>query len=300
MPAFIDKLKALKRPKKGAAAAAVAAPISPPIFLMVGSVSGVSRKDATAYARGLAEANVISPVLGRIHVLEDKARNRWVYEVHEGGGEFSIAEKVLARLDAGERVLIELANNYYLSVEDTGGEIFSLVHQPSADPLAAAAVGAPGPVQASLPGLDDQGIAALSAELGEPVEVVRAPAVADAETTEAAPVIERPVSVSVYEGKSRLEELFPENKALSKFSFVLVGVSSALFITLGLLYTVLQAGVFDKDAMFTLTKAGHLADASDNPVWQLGKARNEADKTGNHIKALKRGPNGTWTWELAQ
>jgi len=161
--------------------------------------------------------------------------------------QFSIAEKVVEALAAGEVIRIELVNGAHVSIEEIHGEVFSLIHT-------------------------------------ETASTDESQAIAD---------------VSTFAGTTSLLELFPENKQLSKIGGYLLAVSFSLFITLGLLYTVVQAGVFDKDALLTLSKSGQFADSADNPVWQLEKARKEADKTGLHIKALKKGPQG-WNWELSQ
>lgn len=241
------------------------APAGHPIFLLIGSLSGCSKKDALQYARGLAEQNIITPSAGRLHVFHDKARDRWVYEVHEGGIEFSIAEKVIAALDAGEKVNIALVNEAYLTVEEAHGELFSLVN-PKVEP--------------------------------EPVPFTVGPAAAPldllAETTP--PAYE---DISKYAGKSPLLELFPMNTSLSRAGVWLVGVSGVLFTLLGLGFALVKAGTFDSDNLLTLAKSGVVADASDNPAMQLEKARNEAAKTGVTINALKKGPKG-WSWELSQ
>lgn len=281
---FLDQLKALKLRRPGATPVvepAAASEESAPLFLDVGSLTGVTRKDALAFARGLAESNVTTPSQGRLQVWEDKANARWVYEVHEGGTEFSIAQKVVEALGRGDKVCITLANGASLTVEEaSGGELFSLVHQPAAD--------APEPRahQPDLFGHEDAH--------AQPARVVE-PSAAASDGPAAA--VSEPVSR--FAGRLPLLELFPEDKSLSQIGLGMLGVSFTLFIALGLGYTVVSAGLFDKDALLTLSKAGYVADASDNPVWQLAKARSEADKAGTHIKALKKGPSG-WSWELAQ
>lgn len=251
---FVDTLKALMAKN----APAQLEPTGAPIFLMVGSISGCTKKDALQYVRGLAEQNVIAPAGGRVQVFHDKPRNRWVYEVHEGGIEFSIAEKVVEALQVAGPVRIALVNGAHLSIEEHHGEIFSLVHPKG------------------------EGVYAAAAPVADPAQLE----LLDAD-------------VSAYAGTTQLLELFPENNELSKIGGYLLAVSFVLFITLGLLYTFVQAGVFDKDALLTLSKAGHVADTTDNPAWQLEKARTEADKAGMHINALKKGPTG-WSWELSQ
>lgn len=258
-----------------------AAPLAPqghPIFLLVGSLSGCSKKDALQYARGLAEQNIITPSAGRIQVYQDKARDRWVYEIHEGGIEFSIAEKVVAALDAGEPVRIALVNGAHLSIEEAHGELFSLVN----------------------PQLDDDAPAFAAAAQAPQLDFIDATSVAAPEfVDDPAPVAKAPDDISKYAGTTPLQEVFPMNKQLSKTGGWLLGVGGVCFASLGLAFALMHTGVFDSDALLTLAKSGVVADASDNPALQLEKARAEAEKTGAHITALKKGPKG-WSWELSQ
>ena len=267
MSDFLAQFKA--RFERKPAPTAAAKPVKPgdaepsrPIFLMVGSLSGCTRKDAMQYLRGLAETNVVSPQLGRIHLFNDKAHDRWVYEIHEGGGSTSIVEKVIDTLDGGEPVQIALVNGAHVSIEQAHGELFSLIH-PRPDDAA--------PVVNTVVNIDEA--------------AQTAPAWAE---------------VSAFAGSTQLTELFPENKVLSKIGAYSLGCSFACFILFGAAYTVLQAGLFDTDALLTLTKAGQVAELSDNPVWQLDKARSAAETAGSHIKALKKDPVKGWGWELSQ
>lgn len=98
-----------------------------PVFLMLGSLSGVSRKVAEEFARGQADKVLTSVELGRIHVYDDKAHDRIIYEIHEGGPGLSIAEMVAARLDDQDKVQIALANDRFVSIEHTHGQIYTLI-----------------------------------------------------------------------------------------------------------------------------------------------------------------------------
>lgn len=260
MSEFIDKLKSLG-PKPVAPAVTGA-----PIFLMMGSLSGVTYKDALQFARGLAEANVTSPALGRFKITQDKPNDRYVYEIHEGGIEHAIADKVLAALAAGQPVRIALANGAHVAIDESRGEIYSLVH----------------PAET----LEEQGtvVQVAATDDGTSVDLMIAPTFSD---------------VSTFAGAERLVELFPENQKLFKIGVICMAVSFVLFTTSGLLYTFMQAGWLNKDALLLLTKAGYAAEVSDSPAWQLEKARLEADRAGTHIKVLKKSPSG-WSWELAQ
>jgi hypothetical protein len=256
---LLDKFKG-GRLAVGKGASPVAPPDGAPLFLMVGSLANVSRKDAMQYARGMAEANVISPELGRLQLTHDKQNDRYVYEIHEGGTEFSIADKVLASLQAAEPIRIELVNGAHLTIEEAHGELFSLIHpRPEVDVL--------------------QGVGL------------------DHETDAVDPSTF--VSVHAFASTEKTLELFPAQKHLFKKGLVMVAVSAVLFITSGTLYTFKQAGWFDNDSLLMLTKAGQVAKATDNPAWQLEKARTEAAAQGKFIKALKKSPSG-WSWELAQ
>lgn len=106
-----------------------------PLFLQVGSVSGCTYKDALAYARSLADGMFPSPESVKFYILEDKVRDRFIYELHEGGPGLSIAEKVIQALSAGESVHIELANGYQASIEEAHGEVFTLRYPPVSEQL---------------------------------------------------------------------------------------------------------------------------------------------------------------------
>lgn len=120
---FLEQLKGKLARKKGAVI-----PDGSPSLLIVGSMRDCSAKDAMAFARGLAEKHVTSPELGKVRVLEDRPNGRFVYEIHEGGPGHSIIESVLEALREKRPVNIALVNQAYVSVEEEGDEIFSLVY----------------------------------------------------------------------------------------------------------------------------------------------------------------------------
>lgn len=100
-----------------------------PIFLMMGSLSGCSQRDAAAYAKGMAERYVVSPELARYAVREDKTNGRFIYEVREGGPELSLIDQVLERLAAGEpKVRVRIVNGGEVVIEDVLGEVISLTY----------------------------------------------------------------------------------------------------------------------------------------------------------------------------
>lgn len=98
-----------------------------PIFLMVGSLTDCTYKTAVAYARGLAEQFVVAHETAWIRVKDDKANQRYIYEIHDGGLGFSILESLLEQLADGKQVHIQLANNAYVTIEDERHQVFSLI-----------------------------------------------------------------------------------------------------------------------------------------------------------------------------
>lgn len=98
----------------------------PPFILLVGSLTGVSIKDARLYVEGLAEKFVTSPRLARVHLQVDKARNRILYEIHEGGPGYSILARLMERLQTQKSVRIALANEAHVEISDEFGELVTL------------------------------------------------------------------------------------------------------------------------------------------------------------------------------
>lgn len=98
-----------------------------PIFLMVGSLTDISYKDAVAYARGLAEEYVVSDSAAWIRVKEDRANGRYLYEIHDGGVGYSVLEKVCEKLAQGEKVHIRLANSGYVTISEEHDQVYSLI-----------------------------------------------------------------------------------------------------------------------------------------------------------------------------
>lgn len=248
---------------KKAKAPQEAVPLNPddvgaPIFVMVGSLSGGTMKDAVAYARGLAETYITAPDISRIRVYDDQLNNRYIYEIAEGGPGLSIIEKLLEQLDAGMKVRLHLVNGAQAVIEETHGEIFSLIYPASDEAIR----------PEMLPGLetnDEEGV------LWKIDDLV---------------------------GVEELKEMYPQKRALVHIGGAILGVAISLFMLTGGIYTVVRSGVFDGDALLRQTKAGLLTDTVDNPVWQLDKARSAAEKDGKALSALKKGPNGwTWELE---
>ena len=102
-------------------------PEGEPLLLVLGSLRDCTLKDAWAFARGLGEKFVTAPRLGRLNVREDKARNRFLFEIHEGGPSVSILDGVMRALEEGRKLRIPLSTGGFVEVEDLNGELFTLV-----------------------------------------------------------------------------------------------------------------------------------------------------------------------------
>ncbi|WP_434716163.1 hypothetical protein [Paraburkholderia sp. A3RO-2L] len=261
MKAFFDsidaKVAAYFKSKFGKKKVVAPAQLTPdedgyPTFLMLGSLSDGTLKDATAYARGLAETYITSAENARIRVFDDKLKGRFVYELQEGGPGRSIMEKALEMLDAGQKVRVQLTNGAHAVIEDNHGEVFSLIY-PASDEV-----------------IRPQELAGF-----EP----------DADEGE-------PLTIDELAGPEVMKELYPQNRKLVHIGGAILGVALSLFMLTGAVYTVVRSGAFDGDALLRQTKAGMLTDTADNPVWQLDKARMAAEKDGKTLKTLQKGPNG--------
>ena len=218
-----------------------------PTFLHLASLSGTSRKDAEAVARGLADQMLTSVEIGRVHVYDDQARGRMIIEIHEGGPGRSIAQKVAEALDANQPVQIALANNAILVVDRTHDQIFSLIHQ------------------------DDE------QSKHEEFEHLR--------------------PITDFAGEVKLSEIFPDRNGLASLGGVLLGLSLITFLVSGAVFTVIKSGAAQPDALFAAASSGVVIDASDNPAWQLDRARTAAEKEDKRIKMLRKDARG-WNWEF--
>lgn len=103
-------------------------PAGLPMLLLVGSLEGVSRRDAIAYCKGLIDKHVVAQEVAGFRVLEQKEPKRFVYEVQEGGGSFSILDLLLERLatEPGP-VRLRLAQERFIEIADIKGEVVTLV-----------------------------------------------------------------------------------------------------------------------------------------------------------------------------
>lgn len=223
-----------------------------PIFILIGSLTDCTLKDATAYVRGLAETFITAPEVARIRVFDDRANRRFVYELQEGGPGLSVIEKVLELTKDGQKVRIHLTNGAQAVVEEAHDEVFTLVY-PASDEMIR-------PQQ--LPGLEteyDEGQLFRLEDLS---------------------------------GTEELKELYPVNRNLTHIGGAILGVALSAFMLTGGIYTVVRSGMLDGDELLRQTKAGMLADTHDNPVWQMDKARVAAEQSGQALSALKKGPTG--------
>lgn len=110
-----------------------------PLMLIVGSMEADSRSDVLAYARGIAESQVIAKEACFVDAFKDAGR--WIFEIHEGGPGKSIGKWVVDALSAnpGSRVSLPLSANRVATVNETSGEIVTIIHPPSEEKHARAA-----------------------------------------------------------------------------------------------------------------------------------------------------------------
>ncbi len=103
---------------------------NPPLLLIVGSLDAGSRKDVIAYARGLAESQVVAK--DACFVDACKVDGKWLYEVHEGGPGRALLPWILQTLagDPGAKVNVPIAGERVVSVSSVGGELVGIVYPP--------------------------------------------------------------------------------------------------------------------------------------------------------------------------
>ena len=268
---LLSKLKDIKASKDGRSHNEIDAsqPIdlhqhSAPFSLTVGSLDGCTRKDALAYVRGLAERGVIvvAETATYIAVTEDRANNRFFYEIHEGGPGRSIYEKLTLALQERSQVRLALANGRSVIIEDHHGAVHSLTVPRDDEP--------------------------------EDEDREETPRLFEHQAQEI------PLEpVWQYQGTQKLTKLYNEGKNLPLFSGLILSIAFFAFVATGATYTLVQGGVFEADAVLTPAKEGHLTVGEDNPAWQLEQAKKEADEKGRPIKALKKDKKG-WAWEIEQ
>ena len=96
---------------------------TPPLLLIFGSLDAGSRKDVLAYARGLAESQVVAK--DACFVDASRVDGRWLFEVHEGGPGRALVPWIADALsaDPASKVLVPLSGERVVSVSNIGGEI---------------------------------------------------------------------------------------------------------------------------------------------------------------------------------
>jgi hypothetical protein len=106
--------------------------LRPPMLVIIGSLSGASRKDAMAYAKGLAEGQCIALDEVRVGLWKDKIKGRWVYEVHEGGEGLSYLEPLIkARRLHNMPYRITLTDGRSADISEFQDEIVTVIYPPN-------------------------------------------------------------------------------------------------------------------------------------------------------------------------
>lgn len=115
---------------------------NPPMLLIVGSLDAASRSDVLAYARGLADSQVIAKDV--CYVGATQLEGRWIYEVHEGGTGRSVVEWASKQLasDVRARINIPLTGDRVASIGSSGDEIVTIIHPPNPEKFQAATLAA--------------------------------------------------------------------------------------------------------------------------------------------------------------
>lgn len=108
------------------------------MLVIVGSLDAGSRADVLAYARGLAESQVIAKDACFIDVL--KTDGRWIFEIQEGGAGRSIARWINDTLvkEPDDRINIPLTSDRVATVSCLAGDLVTIVHPPSGERHASA------------------------------------------------------------------------------------------------------------------------------------------------------------------
>lgn len=261
-PGLGERLKKVlaRKPKQkpeDAMAASLEKPVlgsyDPPFILLVGSLTGVSIKDARLYVAGLAEKFITSPKLARVHLQADKARNRILYEIHEGGPGYSILARLMERLQTQKNVRIELANDAHVEISDEFGELVTL-HFPA--------------------GTNENLGGAFNDDTQTPY-----------------------VPLDELCGRFKLPELFPERKTLPIMGGALMVGGALILLGSALTFALTKNGYFDSDPVLTMSRQQFPPSVSDNPLWQMERAKAAATREGSFISKLEK-VNGKWSWKL--
>ncbi len=217
-----------------------------PFLLIVGSLSDCTYVDALAYARGVAQQHVLAAEYAWVRVLPQVDRNRFVYEIHDGGEGFSVLPHVLAELEKPEvrSVRLRLANGAMASIEETedASSLFTLIF---ADALE----------------IEQQG-----GEHGEPLRI------------EDVPYAHRSASAE------QMRELFPQNYRLASLGGAAISVGLGLFILSGALWLADSAHLLGEQKFASAIPLAPAA-VKNNPSLQLERAKAGA-QPGTYIAKL--------------
>lgn len=101
-----------------------------PMLLIIGSMATATRRDVLAYARGLAESQVIAKDACYVDAM--KIDGRWIFEVHEGGGGCRIAPWVAQQIAGSSdgSASIPLLDGRVAVVSELGGEVTTIIYPP--------------------------------------------------------------------------------------------------------------------------------------------------------------------------
>lgn len=105
----------------------------PPLTLILGTVPVSSKKDVIAYARGIAESQLIAKESSYVDAV--KIDGRWIYEIHEGGHAYSLARWIVSQLDFREddSIAVPLAGSRVAHISVSDNEIATIIYPPDED-----------------------------------------------------------------------------------------------------------------------------------------------------------------------
>lgn len=97
------------------------------LTLIVGSLAGASKRDVTAYMRGIAEAHITAK--DTCYLGLRRQRGRWLYEIHEGGPGLSVLDNVAAHLDVSPDASLyyQLADGRVVEIIESENDVISVI-----------------------------------------------------------------------------------------------------------------------------------------------------------------------------
>lgn len=105
-----------------------------PITITLGTVAAASRKDVLAYARGIADTQLIAKEAAFIDAFA--ANGQWVYEIHEGGAGIALGPWIMDQLDhtrKGSDISLPLTGYRTAQISTFEGEIATIIFPPDED-----------------------------------------------------------------------------------------------------------------------------------------------------------------------